>query len=89
MLNVIKVITVAIEFKRKGMKPTIHRTTKTHPNMEQGWFIRVGAGGKSGEPLMRVNMGKRYSSFPIYSRNGVQRTNSYVPIKGDRVQVLR
>ena len=89
MLNVIKVITVAIEFKRKGMKPTIHRTTKTHPNMEQGWFIRVGEGGKSGEPLMRVNMGKRYSSFPIYNRNGVQRSNSYVPIKGDRVQVLR
>ena len=71
------------------MLPTIHRSVKTHPNMEQGWFIRVGDGGKSGEPLIRVTMGKSYSSFPVYNRNGVQRTNSYVPIKGDRVQVLR
>ena len=89
MLNVIKVIAVATKFKVKGMLPTIHRSVKTHPNMEQGWFIRVGDGGKSGEPLIRVNMGKSYSSFPVYNRNGVQRTNSYVPIKGDRVQVLR
>ena len=89
MLNVIKVIAVATKFKVKGMLPTIHRSVKTKPKMQQGWFIRVGDGGKSGEPLIRVNMGKRYSSFPIYNRNGVQRTNSYVPIKGDRVQVLR
>ena len=89
MLNVIKVIAVATKFKVKGMLPTIHSSVKTHPNMEQGWFIRVGNGGISGEALMRVNMGKSYSSFPVYNRNGVQRTNSYVPIKGDRVQVLR
>ena len=89
MLNVIKVIAVATKFKLNNVKPTIHRSVETHPNMEQGWFIRVGDGGKSGEPLIRVNMGKRYSSFPVYNRNGVQRTNSYVPIKGDRVQVLR
>jgi len=89
MLNFVKVIAVVTKFKVKGVKPTIHRSVKTHPNMEQGWFIRVGNGGASGDALMRVNMGKRYSSFPVYNRNGVQRTNSYVPIKGDRVQVLR
>ena len=89
MLNVIKVIAVATKFKLNNVKPTIHRSVETHPNMEQGWFIRVGNGGISGEALMRVYMGNSYSSFPVYNRNGVQRTNSYVPIKGDRVQVLR
>jgi hypothetical protein len=89
MLNFIKVVSVITKFKLNNVKPTIHRTVKTHPKMEQGWFIRVGNGGISGEALMRVNMGKSYSSFPIYNRKGVQRTNSYVPIKGDRVQVLR
>ena len=47
------------------------------------------SGGASGDALMRVNMGNSYSLFPVYNRNGVQRSNSYVPIKGDKVQVLR
>ena len=88
MINIINVLTTVVKFKLAGVKPTIHRTVKTHPNMEQGWFIRVGTGGKSGDALMRVNMGKSYSSFPVYNRRGIQRANSYVPIKGDKVQVL-
>jgi len=89
MLNFVKVITVVTKFKIKGVKPTIHRTAKTHPGMERGYFIRTGNGGASGDALMRVNMGNSYSLFPVYNRNGVQRSNSYVPIKGDKVQVLR
>lgn len=89
MLNFVKVMTTVVKFKVKGMKPTIHRNIETHPGMERGYFIRIGNGGVSGEALMRVNMGNSYSLFPMYSRNNTQRTNSYVPIKGDKVQVLR
>jgi|TARA_R110000796_G_C14506902_1_gene429493 hypothetical protein len=87
MLNFVKVFTTVVKFKLQGLKPTIYRTTKTHPNMERGYFIRMGTGGKSGERLLRVNMGTSYSSFPVYSRKGKQRVNEYVPIKGNLTQV--
>ncbi len=87
MLNFVKVFTTVAKFKIQGLKPTIYRNVKTHPNMERGYFIRMGTGGKSGERLMRINMGKSYSLFPVYSRNGKQRVNTYVPIKGNLTQV--
>ena len=87
MLNSVKVIATVVKFKFKGVKPTMYRTTKSHPNLERGYFIRVGTGGKSGEPLMRVNMGTSYSMFPVYNRKGKQRVNEYVPIKGNLTQI--
>ena len=89
MLNFVKVMTTVAKFKVKGMKPTIHRNTETHPGMERGYFIRIGNGGVSGEALMRVNMGNSYSLFPLYNRKNALRANGYVPIKGDKVPVLR
>jgi hypothetical protein len=88
-LNIIKVYGLVTKYWLMDVKPTIHRTVKTHPNMERGYFTRLGTGGKSGEPMLRVNVGNWYSSFPMYQRNGKTRVNTYVPIKGNRVQVQR
>ena len=88
-LNIIKVYGLVFKYKVMGVKPTIHRTVKTHPNMERGYFTRLGTGGKSGEPMLRVNVGNWYSCFPMYQRNGKTRVNTYVPIKGNLVQIQR
>ena len=99
-LNIVKVYGLVVKYKVMGVKPTIHRTVKTHPNMERGYFTRLGTGGKSGEPMLRVNVGNFYipykgnvgnwySSFPMYQRNGKTRVNTYVPIKQGLVQVQR
>lgn len=87
--NVFELLGYCLLMKFQRRKPTAHRTTKTHPNMERGYFMRLGDGGKSGEPWLRVNVGNWYSSFPMYNRNGKTRVNKYVPIKGNLVQVQR
>jgi len=79
MLNIIKVYVTCFKFYLKGVKPTIHR--KIGKNGQKGYFLRMGTGGKSGEPLLRVNMGNYYSSFPMYDRKGKTRVNPVVPIK--------
>tara|TARA_R110002153_G_scaffold25051_4_gene79586 strand:+ start:629 stop:892 length:264 start_codon:yes stop_codon:yes gene_type:complete len=85
MLKFIETITIITKFKLQKVKPTMHRSVGEKG--EQGWFVRIGEGGKSGEALMRVNMGKRVSYFPVYNRNGKTRINTYVPIKDKLLQV--
>jgi len=84
MLNYIKVMATVTKFKLQNAKPTIHRPIGEQG--ERGYFIRIGTGGKSGEPLMRVNMGDKVSYFPMYSRNGKTRVNEYVPFKDGLIQ---
>ena len=79
----IKIIATAIKLKLQGYKPLIYRNAKVQ---ETGRFIRKGKGGKSGEPLVRLNFGKSYSSFHAYDRKGKRRVASYVPIKSFLIQ---
>ena len=79
----VKLIATAIKLKLQGYKPVIYRNDNVQ---ETGWFIRKGKGGKSGEPLVRLNFGKSYSSFHAYDRKGKRRVASYVPIKSFLIQ---
>ncbi len=80
----IKMIATAFKLALQGHKPVICRPAK----LEKGWFVRKGMGGKSGEPLVRMNFGKWYSSFQAYNRNGKSRhmQTKYVPIKANLIQ---
>mgnify|MGYP003138855519 CR=1 len=75
----IRVIATALSFYLKGNKPVIHRKNP----QEKGFFIRLGNGGKSGEPLLRLNFGNSYSCFQAYDRKGYSRAtqNKYVAHK--------
>ena len=84
-----------LSYFNDGYKPIIYRTDKLLPNMRKGWFVKMGDGGKSGEPLIRFNWykpfsGWRYSSFHAYNRNGRPRVsqNWYVAIMGMIIQKL-
>ena len=84
-----------LSYLNDNYKPTIFRREQEFPNMRKGWFIKMGDGGKSGEPLIRFNWykpfsGWRYSSFHAYNRNGKSRVsqNWYVPIKNVLIQKL-
>ena len=70
-----------------GHKPVIFRNKSI---VEKGWFVRMGNGGKSGEPLIRFNWGTKYSSFHAYNRNGKPRVqqNWYVAFKSRLAQKL-
>ena len=70
-----------------GHKPVIFRNKSI---VEKGWFVRMGNGGKSGEPLIRFNWGTKYSSFHAYNRNGKPRVqqNWYVAFKSRLAQTL-
>ena len=81
-LTPFKIISTALKLKLQGYKPVICRPAK----QERGWFVRKGDGGKSGEPLVRLNFGKSYSSFHAYDRKGKRRVASYVPIKSFLIQ---
>ena len=83
-LTPLRIILTAIKLKLQGHKPIICREAK----QEKGWFVRKGSGGKSGEPLVRFNFGKWYSSFQAYDRNGKSRhsQNDYVAIKTNLIQ---
>ena len=78
MINVINVLTTVVKFKLAGVKPTIHRTVKTHPNMEQGWFIRVGTGGKSGDAGSGDNGGTGGKSGSNTAAGGTEANGSGV-----------
>ena len=80
----LRIIATALKLKLQGYKPVICRPAK----QEQGWFVRKGNGGKSGEPLVRFNFGGWYSSFQAYDRNGKSRhtQTKYVPIKANLIQ---
>ena len=82
-LTPFKLIATALKLKLQGYKPVIYRNDNVQ---ETGWFIRKGKGGKSGEPLVRLNFGKSYSSFHAYDRKGKRRVASYVPIKSFLIQ---
>ena len=79
-----------LSLANSGYKPTIYRTERDFPNMRKGWFVKMGSGQKSGEPLIRFNWGSRYSSFQAYTRNGKPRVsqNWYVAFKGKLMQKL-
>lgn len=84
-----------LSYLNSGYKPTIYRREQEFPNMRKGWFVKMGSGQKSGEPLIRFNWykpfsGWRYSSFHAYNRNGKPRVsqNWYVAIKGMIIQKL-
>ena len=79
----LKIIATAIKLRLQGHKPVIYRDDNIQ---ETGWFIRKGTGGVSGEPLVRLNFGKSYSSFHAYDRKGKRRVASYVPIKSFLIQ---
>ena len=83
-LTPVKMVLTAIKLKLQGHKPIICREAK----QEKGWFVRKGEGGKSGEPLVRMNFGKWYSSFQAYNRNGKSRYSQtdYVAIKTNLIQ---
>ena len=70
-----------------GHKPVIFRNKSI---VEKGWFVRMGNGGKSGEPLIRFNWGNKYSSFHAYDRKGKPRVeqNWYVAIKSSLIQKI-
>ena len=70
-----------------GHKPIIFRNKSI---VEKGWFVRMGNGGKSGEPLIRFNWGNKYSSFHAYDRKGKPRVeqNWYVAIKSSLIQKI-
>tara|TARA_R100001082_G_scaffold99382_1_gene68068 strand:+ start:108 stop:428 length:321 start_codon:yes stop_codon:yes gene_type:complete len=84
-LTPVRLILTALALKLKGHKPVIYRNENVQ---ETGWFIRKGKGGKSGEPLVRMNFGTSYSSFHAYDRNGKPRVGQtkYVPIKDFLIQ---
>ena len=79
----IKIIAAAIKLKLQGYKPVIYRNDKVQ---ETGCVIRTGKGGKSGDPLVRLNFGKSYSCFHAYDRKGKRRVAHYVPIKSFLIQ---
>ena len=96
--GIANVLYTMAKLKFQKRKPTICLSCgeKGH----KGYFVRLGTGGKSGEPMLRVNVGNFYipykgnvgnwySSFPMYQRNGKTRVNTYVPIKQGLVQVQR
>ena len=43
-----------LSYINDGHKPTIFRREQEFPNMRKGWFVKMGDGGKSGEPLIRL-----------------------------------
>ncbi len=83
-----KIILTALHCKVKGYHPIIHRPVKDKNDL--GWYIRKGDGKKSGEPLIRLNFGKWYSSFHAYKRNGKPRHTQtfYVALKEYLIQRL-
>jgi len=83
-LTPLRIILTSLKLKLQGHKPVICRSAK----QEQGWFVRKGTGGKSGEPLVRMNFGRWYSSFQAYDRNGKSRHSQtdYVAIKTTLIQ---
>ena len=50
-----------LSLANSGYKPTIYRTERDFPNMRKGWFVKMGSGQKSGEPLIRFNWYKPFS----------------------------
>ena len=78
-LTPVRVLITAFDLWRKGNKPVIHRKNP----QEKGFFVRLGKGGKSGEPLLRLNFGNSYSCFQAYDRKGYSRAtqNKYVAHK--------
>tara|TARA_R100000664_G_scaffold32801_1_gene48356 strand:- start:1181 stop:1513 length:333 start_codon:yes stop_codon:yes gene_type:complete len=70
-LTPVRVLITAFDLWRKGYKPVIHRKNP----QEKGFFVRLGNGGKSGDPLLRLNFGNSYSCFQAYDRNGYSRIN--------------
>ena len=54
-----------LSLTNSGYKPTIYRTERDFPNMRKGWFIKMGSGQKSGEPLIRFNWYKPFSGGDI------------------------
>tara|TARA_R100000479_G_C6351172_1_gene189290 strand:- start:160 stop:528 length:369 start_codon:yes stop_codon:yes gene_type:complete len=93
-LTPIKIIATLTKLKilsyfDKGYKPFRYQGDKTKIK-EKGWFIRLGNGGKSGEPLIRFNFGSKFSSFHAYNRNGKPRVtqNWYVAFKSRLAQKL-
>jgi len=85
----IKILLTLAYLKFKGYKPFRYQGDKDRIK-EKGWFIRVGNGGKSGEPLIRFNFGSKFSSFHAYNRNGKPRVtqNWYVAFKSRLAQKL-
>ena len=83
-LTPLKIVATSLKLWLQGTKPIICRPS----NLEKGWFVRKGTGGKSGEPLVRMNFGTWYSSFQAYDRNGLSRAtqNEYVAIKDRLIQ---
>jgi len=83
-LTPLKIVATSLKLWLQGTKPIICRPTKKG----KGWFVRKGTGGKSGEPLVRMNFGTWYASFQAYDRNGLSRAiqNECVAIKGRFIQ---
>ena len=55
-----------LSYLHSGYKPTIYRREQEFPNMRKGWFVKMGSGQKSGEPLIRFNWYKPFSGYCIY-----------------------
>ena len=58
-----------LSLTNSGYKPTIYRTERDFPNMRKGWFIKMGSGQKSGEPLIRFNWYKPFSGSNLVCSN--------------------
>tara|TARA_R100000008_G_C3442277_1_gene95052 strand:+ start:107 stop:472 length:366 start_codon:yes stop_codon:yes gene_type:complete len=91
-LTPIKIIATLIKLKilsyiDKGYKPFRYQGDK-NKIQEKGWFVRLGNGGTSGEPLVRFNFGSKFSSFHAYNRRGKPRVSQtkYVPFKSRLMQ---
>ena len=95
-LTSIKIVATLTKLKLLSYINSGYKPLKYEPNPKlHGWFVKMGDGGKSGEPLIRFNWykpfsGWRYSSFHAYNRNGRPRVsqNWYVAIKGMIIQKL-
>lgn len=84
----IRILFTLLYFYLRKYKPVIYRAEPNHRVVEKGWFVRKGYGGRSGEPLVRLNWGNRYSSFHAYNRKGMPRMaqTKYVPFKSGIMQ---
>ena len=90
-LTSIKIVATLTKLKLLSYINSGYKPLKYEPNPKlHGWFVKMGDGGKSGEPLIRFNWGSRYSSFQAYTRNGRPRVsqNWYVAFKGKLMQKL-
>ena len=87
-LTPLKILFTALYCKVNGYYPVINRPVKVQEDL--GWYIRKGDGKKSGEPLVRLNFGKWYSSFHAYKRKGKPRhtQTTYVALKDFLIQRL-